>query len=135
MKIRHKLTLGILIVGLLGGVLGTAATIKLQLDSVEATASREAETVATMLVHLLHHEMSDHGDVTLAAAQAELQKFVEAFYAMHQNDIVIVDTDKQIIADAIPQNVGTRFQYDPGSEVARTLQDGVTRTFVETSAD
>jgi len=135
MKIRLKLTLGILIVGLLGSVLGTAATIKLQLDSVEATASREAETVATMLVHLLHHEMSDHGDVTLAAAQAELQKFVEAFYAMHQNDIVIVDTDKQIIADAIPQNVGTRFQYDPGSEVARTLQDGVTRTFVETSAD
>ncbi len=134
MKIIYKLALGILIVGLLGGVLGAVA-IKLQLDSVEATARREAETVATMLVHLLHHEMADHGDVTLAAAQAELQKFVEAFYAMHQSDIVIVDTDKKIIADAIPQNVGTRFQYDPGSEVARTIQDGVTRTFVETSAD
>ena len=135
MKIRYKLTLGILIVGLLGGVLGTAATIKLQLDSVEATARREAETVATMLVHLLHHGILEHGVVALAAHQAELQDFVEDFYAMHQRDIVFVDTDKQIIADAIPQNVGTRFQYDPGSEVAQTIQDGVTRTFVETSAD
>ena len=76
--------------------------IKRQLDSVEAPARRGAETVTTMLVHFIHHGMSEHDEITLAPNQAEPQSFAEDFYAIQQRNIVFVDTDKKIIADTIP---------------------------------
>ena len=51
-------------------------------------------------------------------------------------DMVIVDKDEIIVADAIRSEVGKKFLHDsPGEEVDKTLEDGKTRTFVEKSKD
>jgi len=64
-----------------------------------------------------------------------LQTLVEDYHRAGQDDVVVVDRDKRIVADAIPANIGRRFEHDAGNEVGLTLADGRPRIFVETSAD
>jgi len=52
-----------------------------------------------------------------------------------RHDIVVIDTDKKIVADTIVANVGTKFTDDSGNEVGLTLKDGKPRLFLEKSKD
>ncbi|HEX5198925.1 MAG TPA: EAL domain-containing protein [Actinoplanes sp.] len=50
-------------------------------------------------------------------------------------DIVVVDRFGRILADAVPDEVGTTFAEDPDGEVAATIEDGRTRLFEERGDD
>jgi len=50
-----------------------------------------------------------------------------------KKDVVVVDTNQIILADRVAMEVGTKFNHDKNNEVGKTLKDGVSRTFTETS--
>jgi signal transduction histidine kinase len=64
-----------------------------------------------------------------------LQDFVNDIHNIKNLDIVVVDKDKKILADAIPQNVGTIFNHDRDNEVGQTIMDGKARSFIEKCKD
>ena len=50
-----------------------------------------------------------------------------------KKDLVVVDTNQNIIADRVASEVGTHFNHDKKDEVGQTLKDGRSRTFKEIS--
>ena len=50
-----------------------------------------------------------------------------------KKDVVVVDTNQIILADRVASEVGTKFNHDKNNEVGKTLKDGISRTFTETS--
>ncbi|HET7142432.1 MAG TPA: GAF domain-containing protein, partial [Anaerolineales bacterium] len=67
--------------------------------------------------------------------QARLQGLIAQMRETQQRDVKVIGTDLRILADAVPQNIGTIFAADQNSEVAATLSDGQSRTFVEVTKD
>lgn len=67
--------------------------------------------------------------------QPALQNYVAALSKDLNRDIVILDTNKKVLADTVPTNIGTNYSYDQQGEIRATLKDGVSRTFVEKSTD
>jgi PAS domain S-box-containing protein len=62
-----------------------------------------------------------------------LQEHILQFKRIHERDIVIVDVDQQILADAVPEEIGNIFNHDSNDEVGQTIRDGKIRIFNETS--
>jgi diguanylate cyclase (GGDEF)-like protein len=101
----------------------TLAAIGVLLDWVEQAAQLEAGNLAT--------------SVALGAVQKRpgaLQDYVLDLNELYGRDLFIVDTGRRTIADIVPQELGETYLEDRGDEIGRTLVDGRTRTFVETSA-
>ena len=65
----------------------------------------------------------------------ELQNYVATIGIGLKRDIVVVDRNSTIIADTTAANVSKKYTEDKGGEVQKTIADGVTRTFTETSVD
>lgn len=95
------------------------------LDEAEQTAAVMATAVAEIYVV----------PAVTFADQHSVTNLVRALHSKSQRDIVIVDKNKRILADAIPANVGLLFNHDSDNEVGRTLRDGAQRTFIERSPD
>ncbi len=66
---------------------------------------------------------------------AALQQYVVALSKQLHRDIVVMDPTRKILADTVAANVGGKYSYDGNGEVNQVLQDGVSRSFVETSVD
>lgn len=64
-----------------------------------------------------------------------LQSYVTALSNQTKRDIVIVDNNKQILADTIPANVGQKYMEDKKKEVLTTIAGGLVHVFVEKSKD
>jgi diguanylate cyclase (GGDEF)-like protein/PAS domain S-box-containing protein len=113
---------GFLGIALLVGISGAIAVLK-QLQTAEEAALIEAkhlsETIGVAVTHDPEH----------------LQSFITQLHALQQRDVEVVDLDKRILADVVLEDVGTILIHDVGNEVGLTMQDGQTRTFVETSPD
>jgi signal transduction histidine kinase/CheY-like chemotaxis protein len=103
-------------------------------SSVETQALQEAESVTKVLEHLIvRHARDDPAGDPLADRQADLMGEVAELHALSGRDIVVLDRDKRIVADAVAAEVGTTYREDTHDEVARTIADGTPRTFLETN--
>ncbi|MBW4694387.1 MAG: HAMP domain-containing histidine kinase [Lyngbya sp. HA4199-MV5] len=133
MKISHKLVGSFIGVSLLTGVVGAVAIAqshKIAETLAMAEAKDVAQVISTSIIHNSHHQESTH-----TQKSDDLQHYTDLMHDLQKRDIVIVNRQKLILADTVPENVGTIFEHDQGNEIQQTMQDGKTRTFLEKSVD
>ncbi|MEH1925446.1 ATP-binding protein [Nostoc sp.] len=134
MKISQKLISGILGIATLSGIIG-AISAHQQLEIAKYLAQQEAEEVAGLLGYFVSHELEDHKMRSQNEMLAHLQKHVESLHKQRQRDLEIVDRNKIIQADVFTEDIGTRLDRDRNNEVGKTIEDGITRTYIETSPE
>ena len=133
MKISHKLVGSFISVSFLTGVVGVVAIAQTQ-KMAETLAIAEAEHVAQVIGTSVFHRR--HARESLALEYSEpLQHYIMQLHTLQKRDISVVDRRKLVLADAVPEEVGIDFGHDQNNEVQQTIQDGMTRTFLEKSAD
>jgi diguanylate cyclase (GGDEF)-like protein len=96
--------------------------IAIHFETVKRAAQLEAEHVAELIADAVIENNS---------VRPRLQEYVARLNSLRKRDVVIVDTGKKGLADANPDEVGKTYDHDPGNEVAKTISDGQTRTFIE----
>jgi diguanylate cyclase (GGDEF)-like protein len=96
--------------------------IAIHFETVKRAAQLDAEHVAELIADAAIENNS---------VRPDLQEYVARLNSVRKRDVVIVDTGKKGLADAIPDEVAKTYDHAPGNEVARTISDGQTRTFVE----
>ncbi len=131
MTIGKKLMLSFLAVALLIGLLGAYAFYR-AISETEHAAQHEAINVARA-VGVLVSEYVDAGDRSDSPRRRALQEHILRLKDSQQRDVVIVDENERILADAVPEEIGTIFEHDRNDDVGKTLRDGRIRTFTETS--
>lgn len=134
MKISQKLIGSFVSLSLLTAVVGAIAVTqsrKITETIAIAEAKNVAEVIATSVFHEFHYEQKP---ISIRES-SELQHYTDLLHDLQQRDIVVVDRQKLILADAVPENVGTTFEHDLGNEIQQTIQDGEPRTFLEKSVD
>ena len=122
MTIRRKVALAF---GLTG--LAIAGFILTAIDRQYATAEQAALLEARHVGYGIADTVQEIG----IGESQRLQEFVALLNQGNKRDVVIVDAHRIGIADADPGERGHIFDHDGGGEVARTLSDGVPRTFIE----
>ena len=133
MKISHKLVGSFIGVSLLTGVVGVVAIVQSQRIA-ETLAIAEAEHVAQVIGTSIFHRQHARESLSLEYSE-QLQHYIMQMHTLQKRDISVVDRQKLILADAVPEEVGITFTHDQNNEVQQTIQDGITRTFSEKSAD
>ncbi len=86
-------------------------------------ATKEAQEVARVVSFLFS---SDSNQLSTSA-----QEIMARLHENQGRDVVLLDLNKLVFADADPSEVGLPFTQDPGGEVAATMKDRQVRTFVE----
>ncbi|MEH2194332.1 MAG: ATP-binding protein [Nostoc sp.] len=134
MKISYKLVGSFIGVSLLTSVVGVVAIAQSQ-KIAETIAISEAEHVAQVIgASISHYSYYDQKSISIERSQ-ELQHYTNLLHDLQKRDIVVVNRQKLILADAVPENVGSIFDHDQGNEIEQTIQDSKTRTFLEKSVD
>ncbi|MDZ8184498.1 MAG: ATP-binding protein [Nostoc sp. ChiSLP02] len=134
MKISHKLLVSFVGISLLTNVVGVVAIAQSQ-KIAETLAIAEAEHVAQVVATSITHDAYyDKKSISIEHSD-ELQHYTNLLHDLQKRDIVVVNRQKLILADAVPENVGTIFDHDQGNEIQQTIQDGKVRTFLEKSVD
>jgi two-component system sensor histidine kinase/response regulator len=123
MKIRTKILWTLLGMSLLVALVGALAVDR-QRASATVSATKEAQEVARVVSFLFASESNK--------LSASAQEILAKLHEMQGRDVVLLDIDKRVFADADPSEVGTSFTQDPGGEVAATIRDRQVRTFIET---
>ncbi|MBN3908889.1 MAG: HAMP domain-containing histidine kinase [Nostoc sp. NMS1] len=134
MKISHKLVGSFVGVSLLTSVVGAVAIAQSQ-KIAETLAISEAEHVAQVIATSIAHNAYYDKKPIFIERSDELQHYTNLLHDLQKRDIVVVNRQKLILADAVRENVGTIFEHDQGNEIQQTIQDGKTRTFLENSVD
>ncbi|MEH2238904.1 sensor histidine kinase [Nostoc sp.] len=134
MKISQKLISGILGMATLSGMIG-AISAHQQLKIAKYLALQEAEEVAGLLGYFVSDEFKYHEMRSRDEMLAQLQENVQALHKQRQRDLEIVDRNKIILADVVPEDIGTRLDHDRNNEVGKTIQDGIPRTYIESSPE
>jgi signal transduction histidine kinase/CheY-like chemotaxis protein/HPt (histidine-containing phosphotransfer) domain-containing protein len=86
-------------------------------------ATKEAQEVARVVSFLF---TSDSNKLSASA-----QEIMARLHETQGRDVVLLDTNKLVFADADPSEVGHAFTQDAGGEVAATIKDRQVRTFIE----
>ncbi|BAZ50234.1 integral membrane sensor signal transduction histidine kinase [Nostoc sp. NIES-4103] len=134
MKISHKLVGSFVGVSLLTSVVGAVAIAQSQ-KIAEDLAIAEAEHVSQVIAISIAHDAYYNQKFISLEYSDQLQDYTNLLHSLQKRDLVVVNRQKLILADAVLQNVGTNFDHDQGNEVQQTIQDGKTRTFLEKSDD
>lgn len=92
------------------------------------SAVEDGQILATTIVSV------PAGFTPLIKMPAALQKYVSLLSSQTGRDMVILDKTNKIVADTVTVNVGTVYAFDNGL-IAKTLVDGVPRSFTEKSVD
>lgn len=101
----------------------------------------EAQAQAEIIAHTLTVEKLFTATGPDPARSADLQKFVGEFNKLYGRDIVVTDNHRKVIADAIPQNIGSIFPHFSHDQerIATVLDDclreGKHAAFEENSPD
>lgn len=132
MSIRTKLLLTFFAVAALIGLLGALAFYQ-SIERAEDVAKEEATAIAQTISLFVNDHLKDVSAMQSPAVRAELQRHVVRFKENQKRDIVIIDTHKRIVADAVSAEIGLIFGHDPGGEVDAVLKDGGIRFFTEVS--
>ncbi len=139
MKISSKLLGSFIGISLLTGIVGAVAIIQSQKIAETlaiAEARHVAEIVAASSTHSLYSHQSNSKPASLSQLKLDkLRHYANFLHNLQKRDIVVVDRQKRILADAVPKNVGTIFEHDQGNEIQQTIQDGNPRTFLKKSDD
>ena len=134
MKISHKLVGSFVSVSLLTTIVGAVAIAQNQ-KIAETLAIAEAEHVAQVIAaSIAHNAYYDKKSISIERSE-ELQHYTNLLHDLQKRDIVVVNRQKLILADAVPENVGTIFEHDQGNEIQQTMQDRKVRSFLEKSVD
>ncbi|AUT02747.1 ATPase [Nostoc sp. CENA543] len=131
MKISHKLLLSFVSISLLTSVVGVVAIAQSK-KIAETLAIKEAEEVAQVLATSIVHHSATHGESIFSN---ELQTYVLQLHHLQRRDIEVVNRETRIVADVVPDDIGTILEGKQGKEVQKTIQDGQTRTLLENSDD
>ena len=134
MKISQKLISGILGMATISVIVGVISTYQ-QLKMAKYLAQQEAEEVAGLLGYFVSHELENHEIRSREKMLAHLQEHVESLHKQRQRDLEIVDRHKIILADVVAEDIGTRLDHDRNNEVGKTIQDGIPRTYIESSPE
>ncbi|MBM2623686.1 EAL domain-containing protein [Actinoplanes sp. LDG1-06] len=138
MNVRQKLLGGFLTVAAMVAVTG-AVVLRADAETTRQAAITEAEQVARGIAKDvafgLAADTEGEQPPSLIEHPGALRAYLERLHDLQNRDIVVVDTGKRILADAVPENAGMPFDHDLGNEVGRTIADGRSRVFVETSVD
>ncbi|MFN6464876.1 MAG: ATP-binding protein [Nostoc sp. DedVER02] len=134
MKISQKLTSGILGMATLSVMIGAMSAYQ-QVKIAKYLAQQEAEEVAGLLGYFVSHEFEYHEMRSREEMLAQLQEHIQSLHKQRQRDLEIVDRNKIILADVVTEDIGTRLNRDRNNEVGKTIQDGITRTYVEASPE
>ncbi|GAA3453776.1 EAL domain-containing protein [Dactylosporangium matsuzakiense] len=138
MSVRQKLLAGYLVVAALVALVGAMAW-RIDADSARQAAVTEAEHIAQGVGNDVAFGLpaDTPGEVPkpLFGDGYALSVYLQRLHKMQDRDVVVVDRDQVVLGDAIPEEVGSRFDNDRGDEVGATIRDGRTRTFIEVSDD
>ena len=104
-------------------------------ESAQLAAVTEAEQVARGAAKDITAGMQPDAGRSLLDDPEALRAYLRRLHDLQQRDIEVVDTNKIILADVIPEDVGSRLDVDSDNEVGKTIADGKPRSFVETSDD
>lgn len=130
-SIRGQLTVAFLFFALLSGVVGGIALARVYAGA-EATAIAEATEVAETLAFVVSDGM--RAERPLIEDHVKLQAFIAELHVSQRRDVVVVDADQRILADAVPVEVGLEFTHDPGDEIGMVIREGAPQHFLERSA-
>ena len=126
MKIKTKILGSLLVMSVLVLLVGALAVDR-QRASVTAAATKEAEDVANVLGFIF---LSDSNQLHVST-----QEIITRLHQTQGRDVVLMNTQQTILADAIPSEVGKNYTEDPNDEAGSTIRDGRVRTFMQTSPD
>jgi two-component system, cell cycle sensor histidine kinase and response regulator CckA len=104
--------------------MGALAVNRLQ-AAAKTSVTDEARDVARVVGFLL---TSDSNRLSGSA-----QQIVTKLNQTQGRDVVVIDSNQMVVADAVASEVGKRFTDNPSDEVGATLKDRKVRTFVEVS--
>jgi PAS domain S-box-containing protein len=131
-SLRSKLLLWCSLIALTVGLVGAIAASR-QVAAARALAISEAQQVALSIAASITHEPPHRQHPSLYQDNKYLQDYVSQQHILHQRDLEVLNLNKEIIAEAVPDDIGKIFTHDELNEVGRTLKDGITRTFIEVS--
>jgi PAS domain S-box-containing protein len=124
MKIGRQILLALLAISFLVALMAANA-VRRQLDLVLVGVTKEATDLANVLGVLISRDPH--------ASSNSPQEIVETLHRTQKRDVVVVDRDQMILADAVPGEVGRPFEEDDRDEVGLTIRDGKVRNFTEVS--
>lgn len=133
MTIRRRIQLGYLLISLIILLLGAISFYR-DIDQAEDIARHEVIAVAQEVAFLITDHLQAAGSTELSLHAWEIQTYIPRFKKIQDRNIVVLDVNKKIIADAVPAEIGRTFTHDKNGEVGLTLSDGKTRTFKELSS-
>lgn len=131
MKITQKLIFGFLVIALLPLVIISIVGINQQNKIVTKLSIVDAQDVAKAIEESLSLEPQT---LPMYLVPQDLQEILNEIVEKGK-DFVVVDAEKKILADAITENIGTKFTHDQNNEVGLAIQTGSVQTFIEKSQD
>jgi diguanylate cyclase (GGDEF)-like protein len=138
MDVRRKLLGAFLAAAALVAGAG-AVVLRADAASVRSAARSEADQLARAIAQDVAYGLppTRAGQTTtpLFYDPEALRHYLKRMHDLQHRDIVIVDKFERILADVVPDEVGTTYTQDEGDEVDRTITDGAARVFVEHSED
>jgi two-component system cell cycle sensor histidine kinase/response regulator CckA len=126
MKVKAKILWTLLGMSVLVVLVGALAINRLK-ESTMDSVRREAQDVARLVSFLL---MS--GPNKLSASAPEI---VAKLHQTQGRDVVLVDINQLVLADASSVDIGQRYTKSPNDEVGATIKDGRVRTFLQISQE
>jgi PAS domain S-box-containing protein len=125
MKIKTKILLTVLGMSLLVALVGGLAVNRQRVAALVAVTT-EAEHVARVLGFLI----SDPANLP-----ASTQEIIARLHRTQGRDVVLIDPQQHILADAVPAEIGKIYAWDLHHQVGLTIKDHRVRTFTEVSND
>ncbi|WP_436528032.1 diguanylate cyclase domain-containing protein [Actinoplanes sp. HUAS TT8] len=137
MNVRQKLLGGYLVVALM-----VAATALIAWYTDQTSARRAAALEAAQVARGIGKDIAfglpayhvGELESPLYYSPTALNNYIKRLHDSQHRSVVAVDYEKYIIGDVDPANVSTKYTHDRGDEVTKTIADGKSRVFVETSA-
>ena len=123
MKIKTRILWTLLGMSLLVALVGALA-VNRQRAAATVAATKEAYDVARVVSFLLTPDPNK--------LSASPQEIVTKLRQTQARDVVLIDANQLVLADADPSEIGAYFTQDQGGEVGATIKDGQVRTFIET---
>lgn len=138
-KKTHTLYL-VIIVGLILLVLAVSAkylAAKKIMLSYNSFVTRQAAQSAAEQAKIIATTITTQPSISspLYRSPAQLEAYIILLSKQLERDIVVIDTNRKILADTFSANVGSIYTEDDNKAVDLALRDGKQGTFVENSRD